>query len=367
MDLGTEGLRSIEVGQLYFRLCAFDQAIRLLETSLAEAEKTENWEDFGHFLTLLIRIRAERMEFEQIDVWLPKIASIPEEKQPSSISYVQGIVAAYRGQQEEARNFFKKSIQQSKADRDRQQATFGLATVATMAGDFSGAEIITHQLEAELRDTIFVDLQAACLILRAVVLRKQRRFDEALAALIQSQRLCQRDSNFFMALNTLYGMGCVYMDKGDLQRGDDYFEILQNLMNPVLRHLASQLQQRRAELTNKRSSGQSLKLVEGGERALVLPDGQRVDLGKQFVLLNLLKLFGEDPGKSISKEDIVRKVWKEDYHPLRHDNKIHATILRLRRLIEKDAKHPVFILNTEDGYCMSAKLSFDIIEEQVAL
>ena len=61
-----------------------------------------------------------------------------------------------------------------------------------------------------------------------------------------------------------------------------------------------------------------------------------IELKNQFILLDLLKLFLLNPGVSYSKESIIQKVWKQEYLPEVHDNKIYVTIKRLREMIETD-------------------------------
>lgn len=361
MALTVSDLKSLEIGQLYYRLCAFDQAIAVLETALTDAQEKQDWTEFGRLLALAMRIWAERLEYDQVDKWLPAMDQVPAELRPPSITYVLGIVDCYLGNPDSAKTHFLTSLQRATELRDECQARFGLVNVAIMKKDFAEADQQISSLQLILENSIYLDLRVAAYIFRAVILRHQGQYTQAIEQLVQSQRLCQRESNLYMALNTLYGMGCAYLEKGDLQKADDYFQLLENLVDPSgLRHLSKQLTQRREELAVRRSGSDQLQLIEHGERSLVLPSGERIDLKKQFVLMNLLKLFGAVPGKSISKEEIVSKVWKEDYHPLRHDNKIHATILRLRRLMEKDAKNPTYILNTEEGYCLSPRLQFSV-------
>ena len=78
-----------------------------------------------------------------------------------------------------------------------------------------------------------------------------------------------------------------------------------------------------------------------------------VELKNQFVLMDLLKLFLLNPGVSYSKENIIQKVWKQDYMPEVHDNKIYVTIKRLREMIEINSCKPVYICRNSRGYYFS--------------
>ena len=78
-----------------------------------------------------------------------------------------------------------------------------------------------------------------------------------------------------------------------------------------------------------------------------------VELKNQFILMDLLKLFLLNPGVSYSKESIIQKVWKQDYMPDVHDNKIYVTIKRLREMIEVNSCKPVYICRNNVGYYFS--------------
>jgi len=60
-----------------------------------------------------------------------------------------------------------------------------------------------------------------------------------------------------------------------------------------------------------------------------------------------------DHGGEASKEQLVQEVWAlVDYHPLRHDNRLHVAIHKLRVLIEEDPKQPRRLVTTADGYAL---------------
>ena len=54
---------------------------------------------------------------------------------------------------------------------------------------------------------------------------------------------------------------------------------------------------------------------------------------------------------SVSKEDLVLAAWDEqEYHPLRHDNRLRLAVRKLRQVLEVDASNPTRVLTTSDGY-----------------
>ena len=88
-----------------------------------------------------------------------------------------------------------------------------------------------------------------------------------------------------------------------------------------------------------------------------------VDLKNQFILIDLLKILLLNQGVSYSKEKIVETLWKEEYNPEIHDNKIYVTIKRLREAIEMDSCKPIYICRNSVGYYFSKSAKILIKQE----
>ena len=74
-------------------------------------------------------------------------------------------------------------------------------------------------------------------------------------------------------------------------------------------------------------------------------DGQRVKLTQ--VEYSIVKLFMENPGKALSREEILDAVWGKDYFG--ELKIVDVNIRRLRIKIEDNAQKPTFV-NTVWGY-----------------
>lgn len=365
---GTHGgavpgeLNTLEIARLYYRLCSFDQAVPLLQRALEKAEKGARWNEYGEIVALLIRIRAERMEFDMIEKHVEQIEALQLAEPPSRLSYALGIVQYYQGDVDASESNFHAALRSARNAHDEGYALIGHVSCKTYRKKYEEAFAVIERLR-EPAFQAYPDLVVAALIFEAVLLRLTGRFAEALACLTQSQAHCQRESNVYMALNTMFGLAATYIEMREFEKAQEHLNLLHQLVNPKdLTYTSRQVQAKRAELQAKQAAASvsSLRLVEGVERLLYTPSGEKVDLKKQFVLVNLLKLLGEKGADGVTKEEMVNRLWKEDYHPLRHDNKVHATVLRLRKLIEPDLKAPQFILNAPDGYQLNPKVSFTI-------
>lgn len=88
-------------------------------------------------------------------------------------------------------------------------------------------------------------------------------------------------------------------------------------------------------------------------RGLVWDDDRVVDLSgspTQLAFLEVLSRRGAG-GTGTDKETLIEEAWGiDEYHPLRHDNRLRQTVRKLRQAIEPDPAEPTRVLTTEDGY-----------------
>lgn len=90
--------------------------------------------------------------------------------------------------------------------------------------------------------------------------------------------------------------------------------------------------------------------IDTTQSTVWLPDGRTVDLRKKPLLFRILTSLVERGGAA-SKEQLINEAWGEsDYHPIRHDPKLHASVRALRKAIEDDPSAPTRLLTTEEGY-----------------
>lgn len=79
-------------------------------------------------------------------------------------------------------------------------------------------------------------------------------------------------------------------------------------------------------------------------------DGSTVDLDPQTISFKFLKtLF--DHGGEATKEQLIIETWKErEYHPLRHDGRVHVAVNKLRELLDVGQPSVERLLTTSSGY-----------------
>ena len=85
-------------------------------------------------------------------------------------------------------------------------------------------------------------------------------------------------------------------------------------------------------------------------QAVWLPDGRTVDLSSRTLLWRILATMVENGGAA-TKEQLVLAAWQErEYHPARHDAKLHVSMRKLRSAVEDEPSQPERVLTAEDGY-----------------
>jgi hypothetical protein len=77
-------------------------------------------------------------------------------------------------------------------------------------------------------------------------------------------------------------------------------------------------------------------------------------LGQQHILRNLYNLLNQS-SQPVPFETITEALWKEQYNPLFHDNRIYVSIRRLRKLVGDEPHRPKVILKARDGYYLREK------------
>jgi len=117
------------------------------------------------------------------------------------------------------------------------------------------------------------------------------------------------------------------------------------------------------DLSKSESSSSDL-VFDLDNHAIVERSLGKIDFKNQFILLDLLKLFISNQGQIFSKEYLVEHVWKQNYDPEVHDNKIYVTIKRLRKMIEPDYDKPKYIFRAKNGYYLNKSAKVEISESR---
>ena len=306
-----------------------------------------------------MRIYAEMEDGQSIDELKDQLQTLVMKEQlklDSRTYYTLGLCAFYRGQKELSLEYVEKSLSLALTSDEKEDicyAIHGLAIVYTSMDRIEEALKEIYNLQVFFQVISLPELEITSKILNAHILRKMGQFDQAADILWTCYEKLKQRKNFLLHLELLYAMGITYHDAGQLDLARLYLGLARKSIDPVsLKNMDNHIKKRLRELGDSDESQYDL-IFNKTTKSLSEKKRGRVDFKNQFILLDLLKLFLRKPGEVHSKEEIVEKVWKQDYDPRVHDNKLYVTIKRLRKLIEPEYEKPRYIFRAKNGYYLN--------------
>lgn len=228
-----------------------------------------------------------------------------------------------------------------------------------VAGDLDKIKTIVQQIGDH-------DLELISYLLDAEISLAEQDYPQALSSVWKAYEIAKLTScSFYYLVSSMAMIGYVHLQSGDPEKASTYLHIAEKLIIPEafvrLGRVINGLQ--------KRSAGKSTQpdlTLDLVRRKLVLSSEDSIDLGNQFVLLDLLKLFFVNPGQVYSKEALTQLVWRQAYDPDIHDNLIYVSLKRLRNLLDKDARVSNLIQRNRNGYYISSTVKTGLLEEERA-
>lgn len=357
----------VRLAKLYYEKCEFLEAHSefhaCLKWGLEHSESSVVLESISY----LLRIAAEREDASGLIALkqkLTELVTLEKYQLNSRIHYVLGICAAYQREFQLALEHFQRALTIGLAQDNKTDICFainGLAITYFSLDRLSEAlkEIYNMQVFFEVLD--LPDLKLSSRILNGNILRKMRKYDQALEIFWDCFDYVRSEKNLYMYLQLLYFTAATYRDSGERELARLYFHLAKKTIDPkslvyLNRHIDNQL----AELGMKQSHDFDI-VFDSASHSITERKKGRVDFKNQFILLDMLRLFMRSPGQVFSKEELVKEVWKQAYDPAVHDNKIYVTIKRLRKMIEPDFDRPRYLFRAKNGYYLNkaAKVRLD--------
>ncbi|MCB9025718.1 MAG: tetratricopeptide repeat protein [Bdellovibrionaceae bacterium] len=327
----------------------------------------KNYDGYLKCSNLLLRMYAEMEDYEKINEIKEKLQDlvVKDQVELNAKSYYSlGLCAAYKRQFKMALEYLEKSLAVGLAKDNKEDICFainGLCIVYTFLGRLEDALKEIYNLQVFFQVMPLEELQLSSQLMNGHILRKMGKYDEALNVFWQCYEILKTQKNIYMYLSLLYAMGVTYQESGDYDLARLYLNLAKKSVDPKnLKYLTKLLDSALKELGEHDESSYDLIFNFTGGSAVERKKG-KIDFKNQFILLDLLKLFVQNPGQVYSKETLVEKVWKQNYDPSVHDNKIYVTIKRLRRLIEPEYDKPKYIFRAKNGYYLnkSARILLD--------
>jgi len=310
-------------------------------------------------LNMLLRMYGELAEPEKINSIKEKLQDLVLNEGfelTSKTYYTLGVCTSYKGQHEVALDYFQKALSLALASDDKEDiccAISGIAITYYYMDRLTDALKEIYNLKVFFQVLKLPFLRLSNLMLNAHILRKLGRCEEALEIFWDCYETLRTEKNIFMYVSLLYGMGITYQDLGDVDLARMYLKLAKETADPRYMRILSPLIEQRLKDLGVRPQNEYDLIFNSKQNAVTERKRGKVEFKNQFILLDLLHLFMKNPGSTFSKEQLVEKIWKQEYDPAVHDNKIYVTIKRLRKMIEPDFDKPKYIFRAKNGYYLN--------------
>jgi len=348
-----------QLGRLYFERCDFALAEEIFEQSREHALSVGDDERYSEITSYQLRIAGEREDFKKVDELKLEISSnLKKDKiKPSSrVYYSLGLCSTYQKDNALALDYLEQALALGLSKNDKVgicYAITGLVIVYTSMNKLDEALKEIYNLGVFFQVLDIPELKISTKLMNGHILRMLGKNEEALVIFNECLEGLKTNPSFFMHVNVLCAIGITYMALQKKDQASLYLNLALRSVNPTnLKRLHRILTDKIAELGDVKSASYDL-IFNGEKNKLTERKRGDVDFGNQFILVDLLKLFLKKPGEIFSKEAIVKKVWKQDYDPRMHDNKLYVTIKRLRELIEPEIDKPRYIFRAKNGYYLN--------------
>ena len=359
MATGQKPESLFELGKLHSDRGDFFQGMEKL--SLAAEGFLLN-RDFAAYLktqNLLLRLYAETEQEQKIFMTKEKLQDLVLKEGfelNSKTYYTLALCASYKGQYEIALEYCQKALAIALANDNKEDICYaisGTAAVYTAMGRLQEALKEIYNLQIFFEVMPLPEIKISTLILNAYIFTELKKFDQAIEVLWQAYDLVKVQKTMLLHIYLLANMGRTYLKSGNKELARLYLNLAHRAIDPKnsIRY-ARQIEMDLKEL-GQDTNGNFDLIFDIENHVVTERKLGKVDFKNQFILLDLLKLFIQNQGQVYSKEYLVEHVWKQEYDPAVHDNKIYVTIKRLRKMIEPDFEKPKYIFRAKNGYFMN--------------
>jgi DNA-binding winged helix-turn-helix (wHTH) protein len=362
---------NLELGRLYFERGDILKAIEVLEPLANSSIGAKQYSLYLDVLLLLLRAYAEHLDFDKIEKEKNRLIELTHShglQMTSKINYVLALCASYRNQHDEALAYSQESLSLALQENDKHTACyaiFGLAISYSNLDQLQKSLQEIYNLQVLMGALDIPQIRLSVNMLKARILRKMGKNEQSLEVLWQSYEVLKNYKNFYMQTSLFIAFALTYKQLGNIQAARNYVELAEKSIDVNnMKMLAVNVGELRAEVLKLQPESSRHDFVFNlSDHTVIERQKGRIDFGNQFILMDLLKLFVQQPGVSFSKEQLVKHIWKQSYNPAVHDNKIYVTIKRLRQLIEPDVEKPKYIFRSKNGYYLNKDISVLIESE----
>jgi tetratricopeptide (TPR) repeat protein len=360
----------LEIGKLYCDRGDYSLALPNLQQAAKELLAEKNFNTYLKALQHILRIHAERTDHEQITQIKEHLHDLVIREGielSSKMYYVLGLCSSLKSQPENAVEYLKKALElglKSNNQEDMCYAILGLSICYRQQGKFEEALKEVYNLNIFLQVINSTELKIGSANSNARILIDMKKYEQALDLLWMAYEEIKHSKQLYTAVGILINIGICLFETGQKDAAKIYFSLAYKSIDPVNNKGYLQATERYLKILNANLTTELDMVFDLDNHAIIEKSLGKIDFKNQFILLDLLKLFISNQGQIFSKEYLVEHVWKQDYDPEIHDNKIYVTIKRLRKMIEPDYDKPKYIFRAKNGYYLSKNAKVELNESR---
>lgn len=348
-----------ELGKLRWELGDFQNAVpKLRRASQLYAELREHM-GFIKSLTLCLRMFAEMEDqtaLEEIKNQLYDHVTRERIALNSCTYYALALATSYRGEYGAALQHLERALALALEVNSKEEMCYamnGMAAVYWSMGRTEDALREIHNLTVFFEVLHLPDLEISSQILNGYILVSLKKYGEALDVFWGAFESAKDKKNLYTYVSLLFAMAFAYVESGEIDQARPYVGLAQRMADPKnFTFLVRRINELNERISGKGQGTFDLVLNSSSNSVVERKKG-RVEFKNQFILLDMLKVFLRTPGQVHTKEQLTRAIWKQEYDPSVHDNKIYVTIKRLRQMIEPDFDKPRYIYRAKNGYYLN--------------
>lgn len=354
----------IEKGVLYLRLVQFEASIPILKQAYQLSIKNGDINSALNSVAYLIRVYAEKNDFESILKLKDEIqdfAFLEKVSLNSQFYYTLGICSSYQKKFSEARHYFQLASEKGATDTlsRKLQSEVALALIDIEEKKLDQAKVRLEMTQSVLQQNDNPILVMAIHLNLGRIYRLVGNYAKALTSFSAALELNKYHKDLFNYSYLLYEKAMTYFELGKVEISKIYIDLLKNFLTE--KDLV-QLQKLIQELELKISKSFEFDIIVDRRRCKIIEKNKgEINFGGQDLILDLFILFTKNQGRIYSKEELTSIIWNEKYESLLHDNKIYVTIKRLRTLIEPTLESPQYILRSRNGYYLNQSAKIELL------
>lgn len=353
---------TLEMAKLYCDRGDYELALPKLNLCAQAAIEAKDFATYLKASQYVLRIHAEREEYEQLSALKERLHDMVIREGfelNSRVYYVFGIAALYKHQVDTALEYFKISLEhalKTNIKEDICYAILGIANCYRHQGKYEEALKEIYNLNIFLEFIENIELKSSVLSANALVLLDMKRHAQSLDILWQAYETTKYSKNMSVSMVILMNIGVCLFEMGDKDAAKVYFDLIKKTINPKNSSKNLRALDKYTELIDNKAPNSFDLAIDLENHSVTEKNLGKIDFKNQFILLDLLRLFISRQGEVFSKEYLVENIWKQQYEPDVHDNKIYVTIKRLRKMIEPDYDHPKYIFRSKNGYFLNKSI-----------